>query len=157
MKNDHFFGENGFGDVDVWKPHYPHDVNAIIQKKNAIEIIRELVMANPHRISLFCIGPLTNIALAIKIYPEIQANINEIILMGGSFTGSKAEKIVLRIKCLWICAFVGMGNVVPTAEFNFYMDSEAVSIILNSLIRPIMIFPLDAYDPQLSTVRKTSE
>lgn len=39
-----FRGLNGFSDVEVWQPHYPNDVNALIQKENAVEIIRNLVM-----------------------------------------------------------------------------------------------------------------
>lgn len=38
-----FFGSNGFSDIEVWKPYYPKNINEIIQPKNAIEIIRELV------------------------------------------------------------------------------------------------------------------
>lgn len=43
-KDNNFFGKNGFGDIDVWKPHYPRDIKSIVQKKNAIEIIRYLVL-----------------------------------------------------------------------------------------------------------------
>lgn len=44
MKNDHFYGMNAFADLDYWQPHYPKDVQSIVAKRNAIEIIRELVM-----------------------------------------------------------------------------------------------------------------
>lgn len=50
--------------------------------------------------------------------------------------------------------FSGKGNIVPHAEFNYYLDPEAVFIILNSLIRRILILPLDAYDEQISSVQK---
>lgn len=70
-------------------------------------------MSNPHEISLIGIGPLTNIALAIKVYPEIVGNIKEIFLMGGNHKGK--------------------GNVLPGAEFNFWADPTAAHIVLNSL------------------------
>lgn len=35
---------NGFGDIDIWKPHYPKDINSVIQQEGAVEIIRNLVM-----------------------------------------------------------------------------------------------------------------
>lgn len=35
---------NAFADLDYWQPHYPKDVQSIVAKRNAIEIIRELVM-----------------------------------------------------------------------------------------------------------------
>lgn len=84
-----FWGSNGFSDVDFWQPHYPRDINSIVQSKNAVEIIRELVMANPHQISLIAIGPLTNIALAIKTYPEIKDYIKDVFIMGGNHKGNK--------------------------------------------------------------------
>lgn len=43
-KRDNYFGKNGFSDIDIWKPHYPPNVNSIVKKKSAIEIIRDLVM-----------------------------------------------------------------------------------------------------------------
>lgn len=105
-----FRGSNGFSDVEVWQPHYPNDLSALIQKENAVEIIRNLVMEvsfqqkkdifkfekkittiilqHPHEISLLCVGPLTNIALAIKIYPEIRDKVKEAFIMGGNIKGS---------------------------------------------------------------------
>ena len=45
MKIGYFHGENGFGNVDFWDPAiYPSDVNSLVQKKHAVEIIRDLVM-----------------------------------------------------------------------------------------------------------------
>lgn len=41
---NYFYGKNGFSDVEFWKPHYPSDINSIIQPKNAVEIIRDLAM-----------------------------------------------------------------------------------------------------------------
>lgn len=41
----------------------------------------------PHQISLVCLGPLTNIALALKTYPEIKKNIRDVFIMGGNFKG----------------------------------------------------------------------
>ena len=41
-KSTDFHGENGFGNVDFWDP--ANDVNTLVQKKHAVEIIRDLVM-----------------------------------------------------------------------------------------------------------------
>lgn len=82
-----FWGSNGFSDVNFWQPHYPHDIDSIVQAKNAVEIIRDLVMANPHQISLIGVGPLTNIALAVKASPEIKDNIKDVFIMGGNHKG----------------------------------------------------------------------
>lgn len=82
-----FWGSNGFSDVDFWQPHFPRDINSIVQAKGAVELIRDLIMANPHQISLIGIGPLTNIALAIKAFPEIKDNIKDVFIMGGNHKG----------------------------------------------------------------------
>ncbi|XP_055301164.1 nucleoside hydrolase-like [Sitodiplosis mosellana] len=117
------FGSNGFCDVEFWKPHYPTDINEIIQRQNAVEIIRELVIEHPHEISLICLGPLTNIAMAIKTYPEIKKDIKDVFIMGGNCKGR--------------------GNALAGSEFNFYMDPEAANIALNSLKCPMTIVPLE--------------
>lgn len=82
-----FWGSNGFCDVEVWKSHYPRDINSIVQAKGAVEAIRDLIMANPHEISLIGIGPLTNIGLAIKAFPEIKDNVKDVFIMGGNHQG----------------------------------------------------------------------
>lgn len=106
MKSDNFFGKNGFSDIDIWKPSY-EKISLLTQQTNAVEAIRYLVLKvsfllrdreirysksvidfqYPKQISLFCVGPLTNIALAIKTYPEIQENIDEVFIMGGGLRG----------------------------------------------------------------------
>lgn len=82
-----FWGSNGFGDVEVWKPHYPRDINSVVQSKGAVEAIRDLIMANPHEVSLIAVGPLTNIGLAIKAFPEIEDNVKDVFIMGGNHMG----------------------------------------------------------------------
>lgn len=42
---------------------------------------------HPKQISLVCVGPLTNIALALKTFPEIKENIKEVYIMGGNHKG----------------------------------------------------------------------
>lgn len=66
----------------------------------------------PKQVSIYGVGPLTNIALAAKAYPEIIENVNEIWIMGGNIKG--------------------VGNSSSAAEFNFYWDPEAAFIVLDS-------------------------
>lgn len=66
-------------------------------------------------------GPLTNIAVLLKLFPEVKKKIREILFMGGSLCG---------------------GNVTPAAEFNFYADPEAAKIVLHSQI-PLIMCGLD--------------
>lgn len=87
----------------------------------AANIIGRLVRENPGEVSIVGIGPLTNIALALRQDPEIIPMVRNIVLMGGSLSG---------------------GNVTPAAEFNFYVDPEAAAVVFDSGI-PVRMVGLD--------------
>ena len=108
-------GENGLGGVDFPPPKTKP------AKETATEIIRRIVRANPGQMSIVAIGPLTNVATALRADPELAAMIPAIVMMGGSLSG---------------------GNVTPAAEFNFYVDPEATHIVFHSGI-PITMVGLD--------------
>jgi purine nucleosidase len=90
-------------------------------KEPATDLICRLVRENAGNISIIGIGPLTNIALALRQDAEIASMVRSIVLMGGSLSG---------------------GNVTPAAEFNFYVDPEAASTVFGSGI-PIRMVGLD--------------
>jgi inosine-uridine nucleoside N-ribohydrolase len=98
-------GNNGLGGVELPEPKM-HPVN-----ETAPELIRRIVRANPGEISIVAVGPLTNVALALRSDPSLAQMIRSIIVMGGSLSG---------------------GNVTPAAEFNFYVDPEAARIVFDS-------------------------
>ena len=100
-------GETGLDNVN-FEPH-----NRVKHEKNAINFIIDSCLSND-KITIVTIGPLTNIALALKVCPEIKSHIELISIMGGS-----ASK----------------GNVTPAAEFNVYADPEAAHIVLSSGIK----------------------
>ena len=81
----------------------------------------------PHEVTLIPIGPLTNIATALALDPELASMVPGIVMMGGSLSG---------------------GNITPAAEFNIYVDPEAARIVFQSGI-PITMVGLDV-------TRKTS-
>lgn len=85
--------------------------------QNAIELIKFLTIKNEH-VTIIATGPITNVALALKVHPIIKKHIDEIIFMGGS---------------------VDNGNVSPAAEFNALCDPEALDIVLKSGIPVKMV------------------
>jgi inosine-uridine nucleoside N-ribohydrolase len=111
----HAHGENGLGGVEFPAP----SIKPV--KETATEIIRRIVRGSPGEISIVAIGPLTNIATALRVDPDLAAMVPAIVLMGGSLSG---------------------GNVTPAAEFNFYVDPEAALIVFHSGI-PITMVGLD--------------
>jgi inosine-uridine nucleoside N-ribohydrolase len=108
-------GENGLGGVTLPSPK----ITAV--KEHAAELICRIVLEHPGEVTLIGLGPLTNLALALRSEPDLAKAIKSIVLMGGSLSG---------------------GNVTPAAEFNFYVDPEAASIVFNSGV-PITMVGLD--------------
>lgn len=108
-------GSNGLGGLEFPAPKVkPADVPAL-------EMIARIVSASPGEVSIIAVGPLTNVAEALRSRPSLAKQIREIALMGGSLSG---------------------GNMTPAAEFNMYVDPEAASIVFGSGV-PITMVGLD--------------
>lgn len=90
---------------------------------SAVSFIISEVERQPGEVTIFAIGPMTNIALALKMRPDIETKIKRIVFMGGNY---KAP-----------------GNATPMAEFNFWFDPEAARIVLRSHIPMKVMFGLD--------------
>jgi inosine-uridine nucleoside N-ribohydrolase len=90
--------------------------------QHAADFIIESVKKYPHEVTFVAIGPVTNIALAIRKAPEIVPLIKRILYMGGAFDVP--------------------GNTTPAAELNWWFDPEAVRIVVRSPIEQA-INPLD--------------
>jgi purine nucleosidase len=98
-------GESGLQGVDL-----PPEKN-ITEARRAVQFIIDQVLAAPGKVTLVPVGPLTNIALAMRLEPRIIPAIKEIALMGGSLTE---------------------GNFTPAAEFNTLADPHAAKIVFES-------------------------
>ena len=100
-------GEDGFGDIGL-------DLTGRTPAgSDGIEVIVDTIRAHPGEITLVALGPLTNIATALLWAPDIAEKVERVVIMGG--TGEH-----------------GPGNISPTAEFNFWVDPEAVRVVLRS-------------------------
>lgn len=95
-----------------------------INAGHAVEFIVRSIMNEPGQITLICIGPLTNIAAAIILEPEIVNQVKEIILMGG----------VTRLS--------SNGPELYPVEHNIKCDPEAASVVFSSGA-PIVMVGLD--------------
>jgi inosine-uridine nucleoside N-ribohydrolase len=114
-------GENGLGGAVFPEPKTkPID-------EPAAQFIRRIVRKYPREVTLITLGPLTNVAMALNLDPELAGMIRGLTMMGGSLSG---------------------GNITPSAEFNIYVDPEAARIVFQSGI-PIVMVGLDV-------TRKTS-
>ncbi|MBN2459820.1 nucleoside hydrolase [Candidatus Woesearchaeota archaeon] len=90
---------------------------------NAVSKIISIVKENPGKITLITLGPLTNIAKAIKQNPRVMRKLKAIVMMGGA----------IRVA----------GNMSRVAEFNIFVDPEAADIVMGFPVKKAII-PLDA-------------
>lgn len=96
------------------------------ERESAMEFIVRTVMARPGEVTIVAIGPLTNIAMALRQEPRFAERVKRMVIMGGAIASLPD----------------GGGNITPNAEFNFWVDPEAARAVLRSGI-PIMISPLN--------------
>jgi len=108
-------GANGLGGVELPPPR------VVEQAERAPAGIYRLARENPG-LTLLTLGPLSNIAIAVNLYPELKELVGGIVAMGGA---------------------IERGNVTRFAEFNFYADPESVQYVIDTGI-PLSIVTWDA-------------
>ncbi len=99
-------GEDGFGDVG-----YVPAARAA-ETAHAVQAILRLSHEHAGRLLLVMLGPLTNLALALRLDPTLPERIGRLVVMGGAVTAR--------------------GNITPSAEFNVYFDPEAARIVFDA-------------------------
>lgn len=91
--------------------------------RDAAQFLISEIDRHPGEVTVLAIGPMTNIAMALRLKPEIESKIKRIVFMGGN----------IRVA----------GNASSSAEFNFWFDPEAARIVLRSRIAKKVMFGLD--------------
>jgi inosine-uridine nucleoside N-ribohydrolase len=114
---------------------FAHDPEAVIpatgaklsgrkpRRDGAVQFLISEIERRPGEVTILAIGPMTNIALALRLKPAIETKIKQIVFMGGNIKAS--------------------GNASPWAEFNFWFDPEAARMVLRSRIPKKVMFALD--------------
>ena len=92
-------------------------------RRDAVNFLISEIERHPGEVTILALGPMTNIALALCLKPDIETKIKRIVFMGGN----------IRVA----------GNATPAAEFNFWFDPEAARIVLRSRIPKKIMFGLD--------------
>ncbi len=105
-------GENGLGGPALPDPAMPLD------PRTATELMADTLLASDEPVAIVATGPITNVAILLRDRPELAPRIREIVWMGGS-----TER----------------GNVTPYAEFNAWVDPEALALVVGSGIRFTMV------------------
>ncbi|QAV69713.1 nucleoside hydrolase [Salinibacterium sp. UTAS2018] len=113
----HVHGTDGLADLGL-----PTSTRQVVPL-HAIELLRREILASPTPVTLVPLAPMTNIALLVRTYPEVLANVERIVFMGGS---------------------ASVGNATAVAEFNTWHDPEAAEIVLTAGV-PITMYGLDVF------------
>lgn len=110
---------------------------AAARAEAAVDLIAGILREHPEPVVLCPVGPLTNIALLLRLHPSLASRIAHVCMMGGS---------------------IGDGNTTPAAEFNIYVDPEAAAAVFESGL-PITMMGLDVthqavlYQPAVDRLR----
>lgn len=123
-----FYGQDGIGNLTITHPYlmgpnreqYPNsseetDFSLRIKPSNldaVDEILYQIRSSPPFSLTILALGPLTNIAKAIQKDPITMGLVKRIVVMGGAIDVP--------------------GNMSPLAEFNFYVDPTAASVVFNA-------------------------
>ena len=113
-----YHGEDGLGDLPDWPP-----VERLPRSPDAVAVILEAARRHGRDLTIVALGPLTNLALALKEDAAAMTQVGRIVAMGGAVDVP--------------------GNVTPTAEFNMFVDPEAAHRVLAAGL-PLEVVPLDA-------------
>jgi purine nucleosidase len=115
-------GDDGLGNAShhLPAPHYP------IQPQPAALALIELVKNQPadSDLTLVTLGPLTNLALALRLDPTFAGRIPHLMVMGGTLEAK--------------------GNTTPGAEFNIHADPEAAAMVMQAGFNDLRILPWEA-------------
>ncbi|WP_222195642.1 nucleoside hydrolase [Modestobacter italicus] len=120
----HVHGAEGLGGVVL--PPSP----AAVDPRPAVVALAELLLHSEQPVTVAAIGPLTNIALLLSVYPDAAARIGRLVVMGGSATRG--------------------GNVTAAAEFNVWADPEAAAVVFAAGL-PTVLVGLDVTLPTVLT------
>jgi len=113
----YFHDANGLGGAEL-----PEGSGVVGGDRGPAAVIR-LAKERPGEIVLVCLGPLTNLAIALNVAPEIGTLLRGVVVMGG--------------------AFAVPGNVTPHAEFNVFADPEAAQQVFSAGLPHLTAIGLD--------------
>ena len=113
-----FHGAEGLGDLEAVEPDAPAADGSAVEA-----MVRIVMAAEPKSVALAVMGPMTNVALALRAEPRLAERLGPVVVMGGA----RSEG----------------GNITPSAEFNIWADPDAAAEVFASACE-MVVFGLDA-------------
>ncbi|WP_207592247.1 nucleoside hydrolase [Halomontanus rarus] len=111
LLKDHEFAEYVHGEGGLGGELFP-DTGIPSADEHAVDYIVRTARENPGEITVACIAPLTNLALAFQREPDLPDLLEDVWIMGGAVNT--------------------LGNFTPAAEYNFWVDPDAARIVLEA-------------------------
>ena len=108
-------GENGLGNIEV-------QVSELHHQHFSDKLIGDIVRFDPHKVTILCLGPLTNLARAFQRDPKLQELVDQVVICGGVVDGG--------------------GDATMAAEQNLYADPESAQQVFRAPITKTLV-PLD--------------
>ncbi len=118
-----FCGRHGLGDLEVTVPD-------LHNRRESAKLIVDLVREFPHEVKLLTLGPMTNVATAFELDPELPTLLEGVICLGGTDQAA--------------------GDVSAVAEFNVWCDPESAAMVFNTEV-PRIVVPLDVSSSAMLT------
>jgi purine nucleosidase len=113
----HYHGANGVGEAQL-----PEATAPLVPERGPAAIIR-MVRQRPGEIVMVALGPLTNLAIALNVFPQLPSMLKRLVIMGGAYRRP--------------------GNVTPHAEFNILADPEAAQQVFSATFPEAIAVGLD--------------
>jgi pyrimidine-specific ribonucleoside hydrolase len=113
----HVHGEDGLAGIVL------PESSRVPDPAGAVAMLRRVILAHPQKVTIVALAPQTNLALLLRIHPEVAENIERIVFMGGS---------------------AAIGNATAVAEFNVWHDPEAAVAVIDSGV-PCFMYGLDVF------------
>ena len=104
---------------------------------SALDALAAAVEQHPGQITILALGPMTNVAMLLRLHPDLETRIRRIVFMGGN----------VHVP----------GNASAAAEFNFWFDPEAAQVVMRSRIPEKVMFPLDICNRAVLTKARFEE
>jgi len=131
------YGKVGY--AGAWDPRWWHEPFVVPPPKegrpttkpaaeDAAHFLIRMVQKYPHEVTIYEGGPMTNLALALRIDPQFAELAQELVFMGGSLNPVTDNPEFVNV---------------PRHEFNFWMDPEAADAVLHANWRKITCTPVD--------------